>query len=154
MKEKAGMVRYCWWPQDNVLLRIYKSASQTQTTKAELDGFLCKWVQRRKWAAVLVATAPIPGVVEEAAVPETVLSSGWRMEETGVGPVEEVQAVLRVLGGVAVNHVQQHHDAHRMSHVDHLLQLLWVTVATAERQTRPITHQNANNPSQPPFLLE
>lgn len=78
----------------------------------------------------------IPGVVEEAAVPETVLSSGWRMEETSVGPVEEVQAVLRVLGGVAVNHVQQDHDAHRMSHVDHLLQLLWGTVATTERQTR------------------
>lgn len=95
-----------------------------------------------------MSTAPVPGVVEEAAVPETVLSSGWRMEETGVGPVEEVQAVLRVLGGMAVNHVQQHHDAHRMSHVDHLLQLLWGTVATTERQTRAITYQKANYPSQ------
>lgn len=85
-------------------------------------------------------TAPIPGVVEEAAVPEAVLPSGWRMEETGVGTIEEVQAILRVLGGMAVNHVQQHHDAHRMSHVDHLLQLIWGSVATTDRHIGVFTH--------------
>lgn len=93
-----------------------------------------------KQAAFYVLTAPIPGVVEEAAVPEAVLPSGWRMEETGVGAVEEVQAIIRVLGGMAVNHVQQHHDAHRMSHVDHLLQLIWGPVATTDRHRGAFTH--------------
>lgn len=93
-------------------------------------------VSQSKHAAFYVSSAQIPGVVKEAAVPELVLPSGWRMEETGVGPVKEVQAILCVLGGVAVNHIQQHHDAHRMSHIDQLLQLIWGTVATADRQTR------------------
>lgn len=93
-----------------------------------------------KHAACYVSSAQIPGVVKEAAVPELVLPSGWRMEETGVGPIKEVQAVLWVLGGVAVNHVQQHHDAHRMSHIDQLLQLIWGTVATTDRQTRAFVY--------------
>lgn len=80
-------------------------------------------------------TGEIPGVVEEAAVPETVLSSGRRMEETGVGSIKEVQAILGVLGGMAVNHVQQHHDAHRMSHIDQFLQLVRGTVAAADRRS-------------------
>lgn len=93
-----------------------------------------------KHAAFYVSSAQIPGVVKEAAVPELVLPSRWRMEETGVGPIKDVQAVLCVLGGVAVNHVQQHHDAHRMSHIDQLLQLIWGTVATTEGQTRAFVH--------------
>jgi len=54
----------------------------------------------------------VPAVVEEAAAPQTVLPSGWRVEETRVGAIKAVQAVLGVLGGVAVNDIQQHHDAH------------------------------------------
>lgn len=42
MKEKAGIVRCCWWPEDNVLLSICKSVIQTQMdhqiTKAVLNG--------------------------------------------------------------------------------------------------------------------
>lgn len=87
-----------------------------------------------------MSSVQIPGVVKEAAVPELVLPSGWRMEETGVRPIKEVQAILCVLGGVAVNHVQQHHDAHRMSHIDQLLQLIWGTVATTDRQTRAFVY--------------
>lgn len=77
----------------------------------------------------------VPGVVEEAAVPHAVLPSGRIVEEARLGAVEAVQAVLRVLGGVAVDDVQQHHDAHRVSHVDQLLQLLWGTVPTTNTHT-------------------
>lgn len=74
----------------------------------------------------------LPGVVEETAVPEWVLPSGWWVEETRVGAIEEVQAVLCVLAGVAVNNVQQHHNAHWMSHVDQLLQLIRSPVPTTD----------------------
>lgn len=74
----------------------------------------------------------VPGIVEEAAAPEAVLPSGRRVEETWIGAIEPVQAVLRVLGGVAVNDVQQHHNAHRMSHIDQLLQLIWGTIPTID----------------------
>lgn len=63
------------------------------------------------------------------------LPSGRRVEETRVGAIKAVQAVLRVLGGMAVNDVQQHHDAHRMSHVNQLLQLVWGTIPTTETHT-------------------
>lgn len=62
-------------------------------------------------------------------------ASGRRVEEAGVGAVEAVQAVLRVLGGVAVHHVQQHHNAHGVGHVDQLLQLVGGAVA-AGRHTQ------------------
>lgn len=88
-----------------------------------------------------MSSAQIPGVVKEAAVPELVLPSGWRVEETGVGPIEEVQAVLCVLGGVAVDHVQQHRDAHGVSHVDQLLQLIRGSVAAADRQRRALLYR-------------
>lgn len=96
-----------------------------------------------------MSSAQIPGVIKEAAVPERVLPSGWRMEETGVGPIKEVQAVLCVLGGVAVDHVQQHYDAHRMSHIDQLLQLIWGTVATAHRQTRAVRYHSQKSHNNP-----
>lgn len=60
----------------------------------------------------------VPGVVEKAAVPHFVLPSGWRVEETWVWAVKAVQAILGVLGGVAVNDIQQHHDAHWMRHIN------------------------------------
>lgn len=78
-------------------------------------------------------TGPVPGVVEEAAVPQGVHAPRRRVEEARVGAVEAVQAVLRVLGGVAVHHVQQHHDAHGVGHVDQLLQLVGGPVATGKR---------------------
>lgn len=74
----------------------------------------------------------VPGVVEEAAVPQGVHASRRGMEEARVGAVEAVQAVLRVLGGVAVHHVQQHHNAHGVGHVDQLLQLVGGSVATGK----------------------
>lgn len=84
----------------------------------------------------------VPGVVEEAAVPQAVLASGRGVEETRVRAVEAVQAVLCVLGGVAVDDVQQHHDAHRMGHVYQLLQLVGGTVAT--ENTHKYTHRSLN----------
>lgn len=77
----------------------------------------------------------VPGVVEETAAPQLVLPSGWRVEEARVGAIEAVQAVLRVLGGVAVNYVQQHHYAHRVSRVDHPLQFFWGPVPTKQTHT-------------------
>ena len=77
------------------------------------------------------AGAPIPGVVEEPAAPERVLPPGGGVEEAGVGAVEAVQAVLRVAGGVAVDHVQQDHDAQGVRHVDQPLQLLGGPETTA-----------------------
>lgn len=77
----------------------------------------------------------VPGVVEEAAVPQAVHPSGRRVEETRVGAVKAVQAILGVLGGVAVNDIQQHHDAHWMSHIHQLLQLVWGTVPTTDTHT-------------------
>lgn len=99
-----------------------------------------------------MSSAQIPGVVKEAAVPELVLSSGWRVEEAGVGAIEEVQAVLCVLGGVAVDHVQQHRDAHGVSHVDQLLQLIRGSVAAADRQTRLRWFIASNQPINPTII--
>lgn len=53
----------------------------------------------------------LPGVVEEAAVPQAVHPPGGRVEETRSGAIKAVQAILSVLGGVAVDDIQQHHDA-------------------------------------------
>ena len=47
-----------------------------------------------------------------------------------VGSVELVQSVDGVLGGVAVNDVQQHHDAQPVRAVDEFFQLFWRAVAT------------------------
>lgn len=71
----------------------------------------------------------LPGVVEEAAVPLFVVPPGGGMEETRSGAIKAVQAILSVLGGVAVDDIQQHHDAQWMSHVDQLLQLVRSPVA-------------------------
>lgn len=102
------------------------------------DGFAQMW----RWGAVVNSGAGqrLPGVVEEAAVPQAVLPSGWRVEETRVGAIEAVQAVLGVLGGVAVNDVQQHHDAHWMSHIYQLLKLIWGTVPTTNTHTYPVLY--------------
>lgn len=54
----------------------------------------------------------VPGVVEEAAVPQAVHPPGWRVEEARVRAIKAIQAVLTVLGGMAVYDIQQHHDAH------------------------------------------
>ena len=89
----------------------------------------------------------VPGIVEEAAAPLLVLPSGWRVEEARVGAVEAVQAVLRVLGGVAVDDVQQHHDAHGVGHVDQLLQLIRGAVPTAGRHAQLGSVRRAQGPS-------
>ena len=52
------------------------------------------------------------------------------MEEASVGTVELVQTVHRVLAGVAVDDVEQDHDAHPVGHIDQLLQILQATVTT------------------------
>lgn len=83
-----------------------------------------------------MAVRHIPGVVEEAAVPQGVHASRGGVEEARAGAVEAVQAVLRVLGGVAVHHVQQHHNAHGVGHVDQLLQLIGGSVATGKKKNR------------------
>lgn len=75
----------------------------------------------------------IPGVVEETAVPQAVLPPGWGVEETRVTAIEAVQAVLRVLGGMAVHDIQKHHDAHGVSHINQLLQLIRGTIATVNK---------------------
>lgn len=53
------------------------------------------------------------------------------VEEAGVGPVELVEAVQGVLGGVGVHHVEQHVDAQLVGPVDELLQLAGGAVAAA-----------------------
>lgn len=93
------------------------------------------------------AKTRVPGVVEEAAVPEAVLPSGRRVEETGVGAIELVEAVLCVLWGVAMNDIQQHRDAHRMSRINQLLQFIWGPIPTAETQPQRVCVTRGSQPS-------
>src|SRR4029434_948199 len=58
-----------------------------------------------------VASAPSPGVVEEATVPELVHAPGPGVEVAGVGAVEQVESVLRVLTGLTLHQLQQNTDA-------------------------------------------
>ena len=69
--------------------------------------------KRRESTAMIPASlnSVLPGVVEEAAVPLFVVPPGGGMEETRSGAIKAVQAILSVLGGVAVDDIQQHHDA-------------------------------------------
>lgn len=105
----------------NQSIHIVRYTAGMHLNKPKDDVTVNCWI--RRW---------VPWVVEEAAVPQLVLPPGWRVEETRVGAVKVVQAVLRVLWGVAVNDIQQHHDAHRVGHIYHLLQLLRGAVATTD----------------------
>lgn len=69
-------------------------------------------------------------IVEQATVPKGVLATGSVMKEAAVGAIELVQTVLDVLGGVRVDHIEQHIQAVRVGYVDHPFQLLWISVAT------------------------
>lgn len=44
-----------------------------------------------------------------------------------------VQAILSVLGGVAVDHIQKHHESHWMGHIYQLFQLIWGTVPAKDK---------------------
>jgi len=55
------------------------------------------------------------------------------VEEATVGSIELVEAVLDVLGGVRMDHIEENKEPMRVSHVDHALQLLWVTETTRSR---------------------
>ena len=48
--------------------------------------------------------------------------------------VKLVQAVLRVLGCMAMHHIQEHRYTHAMSRVDELFQLFWCAKSTASRE--------------------
>lgn len=117
------------WNIDIIWKKIILNFFKTRT----LNGFgvYLQWLQ----SVNVVTTKRIPGVVEEATVPHAVLPSGWRVEEARVGAIKLVQSILCVLGGVAVNDIQQHHNAHRMSHIYQLLQLFRGTVPTTSTNT-------------------
>ena len=57
------------------------------------------------------------------------------MEEARIGPVKLVEAINDVLAGMTVNHIQENHDAMRVSHVHQLLQFFWCSIATGSTQT-------------------
>ena len=55
------------------------------------------------------------------------------MEEAAIGAVKLVEPVDRVLGGMAVDHVEQHGQTPAMRGVDELLQVLWGAEPTVGR---------------------
>lgn len=57
------------------------------------------------------------------------------VEKAGVSAVELVQAIMNVLGGMAVHHIQEYIDAMPMGSIYHRLQFLWGPVPAAK--TRP-----------------
>jgi len=76
------------------------------------------------------------GVVKEPAVPEVVEASSVVVEEASVRSVELVESIDCVLTGVAVDDIQQDHDATPVRYVNQLLQLVWSPVTTITSQTR------------------
>ena len=58
------------------------------------------------------------GVVEETGVPQGVGTLAAEVEVAAVVDVPDVQAVVRVLGGVTVHHIQQNCHPGTMSDVD------------------------------------
>lgn len=63
---------------------------------------------------------------------------GTPVEKARVGAVEPVEAVVRVAGGVAVDHVQYDCDAQRVGGVHQPLQVLRSTKATDTHRKRRI----------------
>lgn len=55
--------------------------------------------------------------------------SGASVKEAGVGPVEVVQPIICVAGGVTVDHVQQNRDAHGVCGINQMLQIIRNTKA-------------------------
>lgn len=51
------------------------------------------------------------------------------VKEAGVGPVEVVQPIFCVAGGVTVDHIQQNRDAHGVCGIDQMLQIIRIAKA-------------------------
>lgn len=66
-------------------------------------------------------------IIEQSAIPQLMATFGAAVEVLVVGAIELIEAVVHILAGVRVNHIKQHSDAHTVSCVDELLQLVRCT---------------------------
>lgn len=78
----------------------------------------------RMYSACIFLSSGSPGVIEESTAPERVVSSGASVKEAGVGPVEVVQPIFCVAGGMTVDHVQKNRDAHGVCGINQMLQII------------------------------
>ena len=70
-------------------------------------------------------------VIEQSAIPLVVASLASRVEVLMVCAVELIDTIQHVLGGVAVDDIEEHNNTQAVSSVDELLEILWGTISTA-----------------------
>lgn len=70
-------------------------------------------------------------IVEKPAVPEIMFAPAATVEVLVIGTVKLVQAVQDVLGGVTVDDIEQHGNAHGVGRVHQLLEVLGRAVSAA-----------------------
>jgi len=58
------------------------------------------------------------------------------MKEAGVSPVEVVQSIFCVAGGVTVDHVQENRDAHGVCGINQMLQIIRSAKAAVGKDKR------------------
>lgn len=74
-------------------------------------------------------------VVEQPTIPQLMTTAATFMEVLVICSIKFVQSVQHVLGGVTVDDVKKHDDAHAMSSIDQLLQVLgWSISATRSKE--------------------
>jgi hypothetical protein len=76
----------------------------------------------------------VMAVVEQPAVPLVMASLASRVEVLMVCTIKLVQAVQNILGGVAVNNVEEDDYAQAVSGIDKLLEIFWGTISAARSE--------------------